>query len=123
MVLKRVVIYAEDRGDGIKSDLGVLRSLINKANGRFFMRKVTVEKLMMGSATESDLYYLNDFNVYGDLGVIFTDETSYGLPLTSILSRHERDVMEWKTRFEELWDLATEVNLDLGEDERGERKD
>ena len=115
MELRRVIIYdqeresidsGKDRG-GIEPQLLELLRQYDKA--RFQMKKLNVQELMQGWPSESDRSYLNDFNVYGDLGVIFTDETSYGLPLTAILSRHERDIKDWRSRFDELWDMATDV--------------
>jgi hypothetical protein len=73
---------------------------------RFATRCVEVDKIMGDPLTESDRYYLNDFNIYGDLAVIFTDETSYGLPLTAIRSRAEQDIVFWQNCFDNLWDSA-----------------
>lgn len=69
-----------------------------------------------------DRSFLYPFQVFGQIAVTFTVETSYGAPYEIAESREERDITYWQERFEEMWALAEEHAELLDSNEAGQTR-
>jgi hypothetical protein len=94
-------------------------TLLGAGRERVTPKFLTLDDVVPSPFPQSDRVRLNQFVVFGDIAVVFTAETSCGLPFRFFSSTASSDIGFWREQFEEIWNSGqgTSQNVWLSKDD------